>query len=127
MVTWLRWWRIQTAAHLMVAVVLTVSAITAWALGNAAWLQVAGVAANVGFWWLARREYRKEQEREAWRRFRESPAFRDFDAAMRRMQETVGRSIEGPFSKMAKLLADGQRTAAEHERRRAIAEGDAQR
>lgn len=127
MVTWLRWWRIQLAAHLMVAVVLTVSAVTAWALGNGAWIQVAGAAANIGFWWMARREYRKEREREAWRRFRASPEFRDFGAGIRRVQKTIGQSIEPPITKMTRLIADGQRTVAESERLRAVAEGEAQR
>lgn len=107
MVTWLRWWRIQTAAHLMIAGVLTLSAIIAWVLIGSVWLpwlQCAGVAANLVFWRIARREYRRELEADAWRRFRESPQYRDYVAAMRRVQETIGRSVAGPLTKMADQL-----------------------
>lgn len=50
--------------------------------------------------------YERWLERRQMARFRRSPEFREFEAAMRRVQAACGTAVYGPLSKMADALQD---------------------
>lgn len=60
------------------------------------------VAMGIVWCWLTWREWRRE--RAALERYRLSPAFRDFEDEMRKVQRTIGTAMIGPASRMAEQL-----------------------
>ncbi len=60
----------------------------------------------VGIGWAYERWLERRQRAEQMIRFRRSPEFREFEAAMRRVQVVVGTSVYGPASRMADALRE---------------------
>lgn len=58
----------------------------------------------VGCGWAYERWIERRQRADALIRFRRSPEFRDFEAAMRRVQTSCGTALVGPASRMADAL-----------------------
>lgn len=59
----------------------------------------------VGIVWCGLKWREHQERRAALERYRLSPAFRDFEDEMRKMQRTIGTAMVGPASRMAEQLA----------------------
>lgn len=67
-------------------------------------LSFVGLAA-MGIVWCALKWRAHRERRAALERYRLSPAFREFENEMRKVQRTIGTAMIGPASRMAEQLA----------------------